>query len=103
MGKKVEQWIPELPQDYNKLSSGSKRIVREEYVKQQGGRCAYCDGKLSEKPAQEVRDAYPLNMSLFPIGFLKHPVHLHHCHKTGKTISALHGYCNGIMFQYHGE
>ena len=42
------------------------------------------------EPAPEVQDAR-VNLSLFPPGFMKHPVHLHHSHQTGMTIGAVFG------------
>lgn len=36
----------------------------------------------------------------FPKGMLDYPVHLHHDHKTGMTIGAIHSYCNIISFVY---
>jgi len=93
----------ELPTNYDSLSPARKRIVREKYIQLQGGRCYFCKGRLSEKPAQEVTDAYKLTMSRFPEGFLRNPMHLHHCHKTGNTIGVTHAYCNGILFEHFGE
>lgn len=94
----------ELPVDYNKLDwrKGEKRIVREEYERLQEGKCWYCNQPLSGPPADEVA-AKPIHMSLFPPGFLKHPVHLHHCHNTGMTIGAVHAYCNAVLWEYDGE
>jgi hypothetical protein len=42
-------------------------------------------------------------MRLFPKGFLNAPVHLHHSHVTNMTLGAVHGYCNGYLWQYLGE
>lgn len=32
-----------------------------------------------------------------------YPVHLHHDHKTGLTIGAVHAKCNAVLWQYYGE
>jgi len=44
-----------------------------------------------------------IDWDLFPPGFLKNPVHLHHNHDTGMTIGAVHAYCNAVLWQYYGE
>lgn len=90
------------PKDYNKLTSYQRKKLREEYVEHQEGRCHHCGGLLSEKPPQHILSK-KLNLKLFPPNFLKYPVHLHHCHETGMTIGAVHSYCNGVLWQYHGE
>lgn len=89
----------ELPADYNKLSSLWRRRVRETYADKQGGLCYYCKQSLAEEPKQTRR----IDWSKFPKGFLNHPVHLHHDHKTGWTLGAVHAYCNAVLWQYHGE
>ena len=40
---------------------------------------------------------------LFPESFFKYPVHLHHSHDTGKTIGAVHAYCNAVLWEYYGQ
>lgn len=92
----------DLPVNYNCLTQYQRRQVREEYVRLQGGRCYYCGEFLDSNPSERVRKKR-LNMQLFPKGFLRHPVHLHHDHDTGMTIGAIHARCNGVLFQYHGE
>ena len=44
-----------------------------------------------------------INWKLFPPNFLKYPIHLQHCHKTGWTEGAVHAYCNAVMWQYEGR
>jgi hypothetical protein len=44
-----------------------------------------------------------INVDLFPPNFFKWPVHLHHDHRTGMTIGAVHCRCNAVLWQYHGE
>jgi len=90
----------ELPVDYTKLSSYKRRKVRLQYEELQKGKCAHCEGLLSEPSLQSNME---INLKLFPIGFLKHPVHLHHCHHTGMTIGAVHAHCNAVLWQYLGE
>ena len=91
-----------LPTDYTKLSSSKKRKVREKYVELQDGKCWLCKNPLDKMP-KEPYNTMPLNLSLFPKGFLNNPVHLHHNHNTNMTIGAVHAHCNGILWQYYGE
>jgi len=90
-----------LPVKYTLLSPGKRRIAREQYVRQQGGKCCFCGALLSGPPSSEVRHK-KLDLSLFPPGFLKYPVHLHHSHATDLTIGAIHSHCNGVLWQYYG-
>jgi hypothetical protein len=92
----------ELPVNYDELSIPQKRIVREQYIKEQNGKCCHCGQPFDRPPCSSVR-SLPVNKKLFPIGFFKHPVHLHHSHETGMTIGAVHNYCNAVLWQYHGE
>ena len=88
-----------LPINYDDISQYERKLVREEYARRQNNNCYYCGKDLDIRPKQTK----PLNSSLFPDGFLVHPVHLHHNHDTGMTIGAVHSYCNGVLWQYHGE
>lgn len=90
------------PKHYPTMTSYQRRKCRQEYVEHQKGLCYHCQQPLDGKPPPEILEK-PLLMRLFPPGFLGHPVHLHHCHRTGMTIGAVHAYCNGVLFQYHGE
>lgn len=90
------------PVNYNYLSSLERRQVREEYSRLQKGLCHHCDEPLAGPPADEV-DAVDVDQDLFPVGFFRWPVHLHHNHNTGMTIGAVHAYCNAVLWQYHGE
>jgi hypothetical protein len=92
----------ELPVNYDSLTQTQRRKVREEYIKLQENKCCHCGQALDGQPSDEVLDA-DLNMELFPKHFLLHPIHLHHDHKTGFTIGALHARCNGYVFQYLGQ
>ena len=88
-----------LPAKYSTLSPHQRRMVREEYVRRQNGRCYYCGILLSETPQHERK----LSRGLFPPNFFTHPIHLHHHHDTDLTIGAVHCECNAILWQYHGE
>ena len=92
----------ELPVNYDATPFGERRLVREEYVKRQGGNCHHCKQPLNGPPGSEVSGKY-VHKPLFPSGFFKWPVHLHHCHRTGMTIGAVHNYCNAVLWQYLGE
>jgi len=89
----------ELPINYDKASSQERKAAREEYVKLQKGLCIHCGQELSKEPFKEM----PIKRRLFPPNFFKWPVHLHHDHKTGMTLGAIHSYCNALLWQYHGE
>lgn len=91
-----------LPTNYNDLQPSERRLVREEYVRLQYGRCSHCGGLLIIQPPENIR-RLPINKRLFPETFFKYPVHLHHDHKTGMTIGAVHSVCNAVLWQYHGE
>ena len=91
--------VHKLPANYDKLTYAERREIRLQYIKEQGGYCYYCKTKLDKDPPKY----YNLDTSLFPEGFLENPVHLHHDHGTGLTIGAVHAYCNGVLWQYHGE
>jgi len=92
----------QLPVDYNKLTQAERRQVREAYVKLQENKCYHCWSKLTGPPDKEIRDAY-IDMRAFPPGFLSRPIHLHHCHDTGKTLGAVHARCNAHLWAYYGE
>ncbi len=91
-----------LPVDYNKLHWSERRTVREQYITEQGGNCSHCGASLKGEPPKAITGKR-VNWSLFPEGFRKYPVHLHHSHDTGLTIGAVHNYCNAVLWQYHGE
>lgn len=91
-----------LPVKYSSLSPSTRRAVREEYTRVQHGRCHHCSAPLSGPAASEIL-AKPVNIRLFPTDFFKWSVHLHHDHRTGLTIGAVHAYCNAVSWQYHGK
>ena len=90
------------PLDYRILSSRERREVREMYIEEQKGNCHHCGTPLSGEPSGAIM-ALPVKKSLFPPNFFKNPIHLHHSHKTGMTIGAVHCQCNAVLWQYHGE
>lgn len=91
-----------IPANYNELTQPERRKVRERYCSLQDWKCHHCGTELDQKPAAHVLSK-DINMRLFPKGFLDHPIHLHHCHRTGMTIGAVHARCNAVLWQYHGE
>lgn len=94
----------DLPTDYTKLDwrKGEKKIVREQYVKLQKGKCYYCGEPLECEPSAEVILA-DIDWGLFPEGFQNHLVHLQHNHDTNMTEGAVHMKCNAYMWQYLGR
>lgn len=93
-----------LPIKYNTLDwrKGEKALVREQYIKEQNGLCYYCKQDLTKEPPKYIKDK-KINWDRFPNGFMKSPIHLQHCHKSGLTEGAVHAYCNAVMFQYEGR
>jgi len=92
----------ELPVMYHECDPVTRRRVREQYIREQSGKCWYCEEPLSCQPAAKVMEK-KLDLSLFPPNFLKHPVHLQHDHYTGLTEGAVHAKCNGVLWQYEGR
>lgn len=89
----------ELPIDYTKADRSKRREAREQYIKEQNGKCYWCGEPLASQTTEKPK----INWRLFPDGFLNYPTHLQHCHKTGMTEGAVHAYCNAVMWQYHGR
>jgi hypothetical protein len=92
----------QLPANYDLLNTQQRRLVREEYVRIQEGRCSHCGELLTGKASADVLSK-SVNRRLFPEGFFRWPVHLHHNHTTSMTIGAVHNYCNAVLWQYYGE
>jgi hypothetical protein len=92
----------ELPVNYNKLKPSEKSAVRNQYVLEQRGLCAYCGEPLSDETPLRIRNRR-INWALFPPKFLEYPIHLQHNHKTGMTEGAVHNYCNAVMWQYENR
>lgn len=91
-----------LPVDYTKITQNQRRLVREQYIKEQEGECYFCKDPLAEEPPYFVR-IKEVNWDLFPPYFLKHPIHLQHNHANGMTEGAVHALCNAVWWQYHGR
>jgi len=91
-----------LPMMYDKIPSREKRLVREQYIEDQKGLCMFCEHALTEKPPKSVTSK-KVNWKLFPPFFLKHPIHLQHCHDSGLTEGAVHAYCNAVMWCHYGR
>lgn len=91
-----------LPADYRHLSQKGRRQVREEYVRIQNGLCCFCKYPLDGEPDSSIRQK-PVRWERFPRYFLDNPIHLHHDHKTGLTIGAIHAYCNAVSFDYYED
>ena len=91
-----------LPVKYSETHFSVRKLVRQEYVKRQDGLCYHCWTDLRLPPPKEITDK-SVDKSLFPDGFFKWPVHLHHDHDTDLTIGAVHNYCNAVLWQHHGE
>ena len=92
----------ELPANYNCLSQGHRKKVREQYIELQDGKCFFCKNSLKGKVSLAVEEK-KINKNLFPKGFFDYPVHLHHDHDTGMTLGAVHAICNAVLWQYYGE
>jgi ribosomal protein L34E len=91
-----------LPINYTKATPQERRAARLQYAKDQGGKCAHCGSDLEGPPVgRAAKDK--INKALFPKSMFDWPVHLHHCHKTGMTIGAIHARCNAWLWQYRGE
>lgn len=88
------------PRKYSKLSWQERKRLRNEYVKAQNRLCYYCNSSLDEPPPDGITNK-PIDITLYPQGFLDSPIHLQHCHVTDRTEGAVHAYCNAILFEYH--
>lgn len=91
-----------LPTYYSQLTIEDKRTVRLLYIEEQEHRCWYCNSNIEKDPPKRILDK-PITLRLFPEGFLKNPIHLHHDHDTDLTIGAVHAYCNAVLWEYYGQ
>lgn len=98
----IQQPSIKLPINYDKSHWSLRKVARDQYIKEQGGKCYHCGAPLDAEPTEEITSK-KINMGLFPHNFFKYPIHLHHCHKSGMTIGAVHSKCNAVLWQYHGE
>ena len=91
-----------LPVDYNGLPVNEKRLVREQYIKEQDNKCMFCGEDIFTEPPERVTEKNII-WDAFPPGFLNNPIHLQHDHFTGLTEGVVHAYCNAVLWQYHGK
>ena len=91
-----------LPVEYDNICSQEKKIVREQYIKEQNNLCWHCGEDLANEPPERITNKQ-IDWRAFPPGFLNHPVHLQHDHFTGLTEGAVHSYCNAVLWQYYGK
>jgi len=91
-----------LPVNYDELDWKERREVREKYIKHQQGLCHYCKSSLKEEPPDKILSK-KVTPRLYPDGFFKNPIHLHHDHRTSMTIGAVHAYCNAVLWEHHDE
>lgn len=91
-----------LPILYSKANSRERKLVREQYVREQDGLCYWCKKPLDQEPPQDIKNK-KINWKLFPPNFLRYPIHLQHNHDSDLTEGAVHARCNAVMWQYHGR
>lgn len=91
-----------LPANYDALTPAQRKEARALYTEMQQGKCYYCGSPLSMEPASNAA-MKEINPKLYPEGFFRWPVHLHHNHATGMTIGAVHAHCNAVLWEYHQE
>jgi hypothetical protein len=101
--------LPTLPANYDQLNPEVRARVRDEYSRRQRGLCPLCLQPLAADPSPLVQ-RLPVEISQhsrtrikWPEAFFRHPVHLHHDHKTGLTIGAYHARCNAVLKAYFDE
>ena len=91
-----------LPTKYTKLTWQEKKQVREQYIKEQKGKCYFCKCDLNKPAPKKITDK-KIKWEIFPDNFLKYPIHLQHNHETGMTEGTVHNYCNAVMWQYENK
>ena len=91
-----------LPVIYDELKPHEKRLVREAYIENQGGKCYYCKASLKDTPPPDITNKN-VTPTLYPRNFFDNPVHLHHSHVNGYTLGAVHAYCNAVLWEHEGE
>ena len=95
-------WNLDLPINYEIADWRKRKQAREQYCKEQDWLCYHCGESLYSAPPKKVLGK-SIDLRLFPATMFVHPIHLHHCHKTGMTIGAVHARCNAVLWQYNGE
>lgn len=91
-----------LPINYNKSHWSVRKQAREQYCEDQDWKCSHCNEYLFDLPSRRIQ-GMKINLKLFPKSMFDSPIHLHHNHKTGMTIGAVHAKCNAVLWQYFGE
>lgn len=87
---------------YSELTPFQRKLLRNEYVEKQKGKCFYCKESLSDSAPKRITDK-KIDWSYFPDNFLQYPIHLQHDHVTDEVEGAVHNYCNAVMWQYDGK
>lgn len=90
------------PIKYSLASNYKRAQCKEEYIKEQGGKCWYCDKDLAGEPAKHIQDK-AISLWMFSKGFFENPIHLHHDHTTDLTIGAVHARCNAVLWEHFGQ
>ena len=88
-----------LPVAYSKLKPYERAQVRLAYIRKQNGKCYLCKGNINGPSLSKQ----VIHNDLYPIGFFKYPIHLHHNHDTDMTIGAVHCYCNAVLWEHYYE
>lgn len=91
-----------LPINYDKSDVVTRRLARNQYCEDQGWKCCHCGVDLRSDPRKDIKNKY-INLKIFPKSMFDYPIHLHHDHKTGLTIGAVHAKCNAVLWQYYGD
>lgn len=92
----------QLPINYKESSWYIRKAAREQYVKEQNGNCWFCGLPLNGDPREDIKSVF-IDTKRFPKAMFDNPIHLHHSHKTGMTVGAVHARCNAYLWQYKGE
>ena len=53
----------ELPVDYTLLDPEEKRVVRSQYIEEQGGKCFYCGQNLKEEAPKEMTKKWTISLA----------------------------------------
>lgn len=87
---------------YHEMTPAERRQERHRRVEAQNNLCHHCKAPLDGEPAEEIVKA-EITREFFPENFFRYPIHLHHCHRTGKIIGVVHARCNAWLWEYKGE
>jgi len=99
----IKEFKPlKLPINYVRATRAMRAQARLQYIEEQDNLCYFCSEDIHKAPPDKILEM-PLVRANYPRSFFDHPIHLHHCHETDKTIGATHAYCNAVLFEYYGE